>query len=321
MPNNHPFPFHDGAMWLDNSTLSSWMECPRLYQYTWLEQREALWNKTAMNYGKAIHLAIAALTMSCGTTYTKANPDVLNKLLETHFERYPQPPDDHRQLGLAKETIARYIRTYEVEPWSIMEANGFPLIERLLWTNIGNINGIPLNYYGVIDLVVKKPDGTIWIVDHKTTSMLGKTLDYDMAITGQMRGYAWLFEQCFHIQPTGYIVDAIRSLAPGPTALKTSATLEAWWSEQFRRLPFYLNEEQIEEWYQTVNSHIANMLWHHERSWPMNTKSCVNKYGCCSMYQVCTLPKEQRLVALQSNLFTINDWTERTLGEKLTTRK
>src|SRR2546423_2415653 len=316
--NHHPFPFYDNAFWLDNSTLSAWKECSRKYEYDSLELRRATFTKAALNYGKGIHVALAGLALSCGNTYTNANLDQLNKLLATHFERFPQPPDDHRTLGLAQETLRRYISTYEIEPWTIKTANGFPMIERLLWfPGFSNYKGTPINLYGLLDLVVEKHDG-IWIVDRKTTSMLGTMFDYEMAMTAQMKGYCWLFKKAFQIVPMGFIVDAIRSLAPSEKALANKTLLEKWWHEQFRRLPFFVNEDQLDEWEETTKQQIDEMCWQADRQiWPMNDNSCVSKYGRREVYDACSLPKEQRPVALASNFFEENDWVEQTLKGKL----
>src|SRR6266702_4115402 len=216
---NHPFPYFNGAYYIDNSIISTWLECPREYEYEWMDTRTATFTKAALNYGKAMHVALAALAMSCGNQYTDVDLQKLYDLLDFHFDRNLQQADDHLTSGLAKETLRRYIKQYEVEPWTILEANGFPLIERLLHCEISKYNSIPIIFYGVLDLLVQDRSAAKWVVDHKTTSMLGKTFDYDMAMTGQMKGYCWLFQKCFNTLPSGYIVDAIRSLAPSGKAL------------------------------------------------------------------------------------------------------
>ncbi len=314
----HPFPFYNGAYWIDNSLLSTWRECPREHEYENLEKRKAVFAKAALNYGKAMHVALAGLVLSCGNEYTKADLVKLNALLATHFERFPQPLDDHRQLGLAQETLKRYVKMYEIEPWTILQANGFPMVERLVWfPGFMECNGVPINVYGLLDLVVTKY-GEVWIIDHKTTSMLGTMFDFEMQTTWQMKGYAWLFKQAFGRMPMGYIVDAIRSLAPSEKIAGNGATLDKWWTDQFRRLPFFVNEAQLAEWEDNTKQVIEEILWQHGRGfYPMNDKSCVTKYGRCQFYDVCTLPQAQRLVALNSNNFEDNTWTEQTLGGKL----
>ncbi len=276
-----------------------------------------MFNNAARNYGKAMHVALAGLAMSCGSEYTKADVPKLNAMLATHFERYPQPPDDHRQLGLAQETLAKYIQLYEVEPWTILSSNGFPLIERLLHCPISSYNGIPINFFGILDIGVQKSDGD-WVVDRKTTYQLGKNFAFEMAMTGQMRGYCWMYQKCFGKLPMGYIVDAIRTSQPTEKCQADKALLKKFWTEQFARLPFYIDQERLDEWEGNTVATLRRIAGDWEKSqWPMNDKSCVSKYGCCQFYDICSLPFAQRKVALQSNNFSENDWLARNLEGKI----
>ncbi len=318
VPYLHPFPYYKGRYWLDNSAVSSWLECSRNFQYEWQNTRVSTFNRAALNYGKAMHLVLAALRTACGNQYTAADLPKLFKVLDDYFDLNPQPSDDHRTAGLAKETLRRYTSLYEVEPWTILQSSGHPLIERLIYAPFSEYNGIKIMFFGVLDLGVKATDGSKWVVDGKTTSMLGKNFDFDMQTTGQMKGYCWLFKACFGHLPQGYIVDAIRSLAPSEKALADQKLLNKWWSEQFRRLPFFVDQAKVDEWELNTFKYIKKMIrdWQDD-DYTMNTKSCVGKYGLCQFYNVCTLPAEERLVALQSNNFMENDWISRTLANKV----
>ena len=315
--NKHPFPYYNGAYWVDNSALSKWLECPRSYQYECQEERVATFSRAALNYGKAIHLALAALSLSCGNEYTRADLAKIDALLDVHFERNPQPLDDHRTAGLAKETMRRYVKLYEVEPWTILLANGFPLIERLCHCQISSYEGIPVNFFGILDLGVTKSDG-VWIVDRKTTFQIGKLFELTMRTIAQMKGYCWIYQKCFGSLPMGYIVDGIRSNAPSEKALADQKQLNKWWLEQFARPPSYVNQEQVDEWEKETCFHLHDIIKDNKRQhYPMNTQSCVGRYGACNYVNICTLPQAERLVALQSNNYMDNDWTTRTLQGKI----
>lgn len=314
---NYPLPLYNGALWLDNSTIDNWLECPREYEYEVLLKRRNIFGRPAMNYGKCIHQACAALVAKHGSTYTNADLPALDRVIDDYFEVHPQPADDHRQSGLAKETMHRYVRTYEIEPWTVLETNDRPLLERVLWCPLTHWHSFPVNYFALIDLAVRKPDG-IWIKDIKTTSMLGSTFDFDMQVSNQMRGYLWMFHECFDEWPVGYIIDAIRTLSPPATAQKTPQALDAWWAQQFRRLPFYTDKDSVEEWHETLLFNLNELFAQHAAGFfPPNRKSCVGKYGRCQFYDVCTLPRHQRAISLASNNFEDNTWIETTLGGKI----
>lgn len=316
----HPFPFIKGQYWLDNSSFSKFLECPQMYENEVLHKRVAAFNRTALNYGKGIHTALAALALSHGSCYTKANLPKINEVLENYFNKHPQPPDDHRQYGLAKETIRRYVTLYEIEPWKILESGGSPLVERVIWHPLHSYNGIQINYWGLLDLAVTASDKSIWLVDHKTTSMLGKMFSYDMKFSGQMRGYGWLFQKCLGTLPQGYIIDAIRSLAPPDSAMKSANALETWWAGQFMRLPYFLDQSMIDEWVEVTKNQLNTLLFHYENNtFPLNYHACAgNKFGVCQYAESCvSLPKSHRLVALNSNMFIDNKWAEDNLTGKV----
>ncbi len=298
----HPFSYHNGEYWCDNSAISSYLECSRNYEYEYQELRVATFNRVALNYGKGIHVGLAVLSKQCGNDYSSVDLAQLDKVVDDYFDRNPQPLDDHRQASLAKETLHRYVKLYERESWTIRTANGLPFIERLIHAKFSEYNGIPINFFGVVDLCVLASDQRDWIVDRK----------------GQMKGYCWLFKQAFGKLPQGYIVDAIRSLAPSEKALSDQKALDKWWLEQFRRLPFYVDQDKVDEWELNTHRYLKKMIRDFEEgTYVMNTKSCVSKYGRCQFYDICSLPFPQRIVALQSNNFTENDWIERTLGGKV----
>jgi hypothetical protein len=137
-----------------------------------------------------------------------------------------------------------------------------------------------------------------------------------MKATPQMRGYCWAFKRAFGTVPMGYIVDAIRTSVPTQKCLDEclikgdQKALDKWWETQFYREPFYINQEEIDEWEKNTIVLIEELLWHYSRGFiPMKRKWCTNKYGRCQFYDVCTLPAVQRPLMLMSNMFVEDSWT------------
>jgi hypothetical protein len=86
--------------------------------------------------------------------------------------------------------------------------------------------------------------------------------------------------------------------------------LDKWWSEQFYREPFYIDQAELDEWERNTIVIIEEMLWHYSRGYfPQKRKWCVGKYGRCQFYDVCSLPAQQRPLMLQSNMFIEDTWT------------
>lgn len=174
-------------------------------------------------------------------------------------------------------------------------------------------------YSGRIDLPVLRDDNQIFVIDHKTTSILGPTFFDDKKMSAQQKGYAWSFQRLTGMKVRGYEVNAIRVKEPPqyvtngtePRKGGKRQTLEGWWSESIVRERFLLNEGELDEWYENVIELISEFFWRYSRNYfPMKTNWCVGKYGRCSYFDVCsTYPKEDRNLILNSGLYQDNLWS------------
>lgn len=320
-----PLPLRDGALFIDNSIMDEWNECPEQFKNRFLYNRTAAFEKPALNFGTGIHLALAHLER--GLTLEGAIES-----MKWHFDRVPQPPDDHRSPAHAEETIRRYVKHHETDQWRVLQTDKGPFVEfpfayklfngkldSAYWIGGKGTDSLPIFFCGKIDLGIEKPvDLSKWIVDHKTTLQLGKMFSYEMKMSPQMRGYCWAFKKAIGFLPSGYIVNAIRSLAPTNKLMdevrfdpdEGQKKLDKWWTEQFYREPFYIDQAEVDEWERNTIAIIEEMLWHYSRGYfPQKRKWCVGKYGRCQFYDVCSLPAQQRPLMLQSNMFVEDTWT------------
>mgnify|MGYP001581130332 CR=1 FL=1 len=317
-----PLPLTNGALFIDNSVMSEWKQCPEQFKNRFLLNRTAAFEKPALNFGSGIHDALKWLERGFALESALAS-------MADHFVKVPQPPDDHRSPAHAEETIRRYIEHHKTDQWKVLQTDKGPFVEfpfayKLFdsWRDrdydgkIDMPTQIPIFFCGKIDLAIEKGDGTKWIVDHKTTFQLGKMFSYEMKKSAQMRGYCWAFKKATGSLPSGYIVDAIRTNSE-PKGVTNDCLLEdsdeprkKWWREQFFREPFYIDQAEINEWELNTIAIIEQMLWHHSHGYfPQNDSWCVGKYGRCQFYDVCSLPVNQRPLMLQSNMFVEDTWT------------
>jgi hypothetical protein len=174
---------------------------------------------------------------------------------------------------------------------------------------------IPVFYTGKIDLPISL-DGEVFILDHKTTSLLGPSFFDRMRRSAQQRGYCWAFQQLTAQIVSGYVVNALRTKEPplyvteGKTSRAgKSQSPESWWADSLQRERFYLTPTDLDEWKTTTISRLEEFFFHYQRGYmPDNAESCT-KYGRCSYYDVCTLTAEDRGIMLSSGAFTTNDWS------------
>jgi hypothetical protein len=173
---------------------------------------------------------------------------------------------------------------------------------------------IDVMYSGRIDLAAML-ENTLFVIDHKTTGMLGKQFFERAAMMAQQLGYCWSFQELTKQRVNGYMVNAIRTKEPPrwindpDKATPKGSSPESWWRDSFQRERFYVTPTQLEEWRNNTIELMNTFFWHYERDYmPMHTSWCT-QFGRCPYYDVCTLPAEQRGMMLESNLYTYNNWS------------
>lgn len=343
-------PLVDGCLFIDNS---GWMEslstCHRLHQYKSLRRRIRTEEKPALSFGSALHTALEY-------RYVKAQnqriepwlDDDIGTILQAMFDAHPTPEGDWRTLNWAVEIFRRYNERYSIEDFNLLKyatpvacpycttSSSDPckwcdstrlrsvMVEMSfalpLFTWEGSIPGlptsIPVYYSGKIDLPISI-DGNIFILDHKTTSLLGSYFFDRMRMSAQQRGYCWAFQQLTGLPVSGYVVNAIRTKEPpqyitndaAPTRRNTKQTAEGWWYDSLQRERYYLTKSDLVEWKDTAIERINEFFWHYQRGLlPMNTESCT-KWGRCAYYDVCSLSSDDREQFLTSTSFSDNTWS------------
>jgi hypothetical protein len=277
-----------------------------------------------LRYGTHIH---SALALRAATHPTSFNESAQLEALSFDFSRDPCEIEEWRNAANAAKVLQAYNRKYHDEPFTVLQHNGSPMIELSFACVAGVIDGVTIVYSGRIDLVAQSERG-VFVLDHKTTSMLGDTFWQDMAVSDQMRGYCWALRESDQtkVEPTGYIVDAICTresitravyddlvgdfvmVAEGGKPSKSKAV-----PVELERRTFYTKEppKQLEEWHTNFMMKTEVWLWMLRKGrFPMNRANhCVGRYGLCDYYSVCELPHAQRADALASGAFKDNEWS------------
>lgn len=282
--------------------------------------------------------------------------DEVATLLHAFYEENPVPEGDWRTLNWAVEVFRRYNQKYPTEEFSLLKyekpvpcpychgqgevpdeeqptvdcvwCNGtgertamveMPFVLHL-YDHIPSMRGndvvcIPVLYTGKIDLPLSL-DGSIWIMDNKTSKDLGPFFWTRMKMSSQMRGYCWAFEELTGQPVKGYMVNGIRTKEPpqyvnnGTTFRNKAQSPEQWWAESFHRERYYLQSGWKDQWKQNTIARMEEFFWHYSRGYmPMNTESCT-KYGACPYIDVCEMESDERLNFLESpTLYTNNEWS------------
>ncbi len=299
-----PLPLIDNHLFIDNSFLEKLNCCPRAVEYSYLHKRVASWSKAALNFGGAVHHALAIRYRDFPDLALSSDEDLQMEELSKWFAEKPNPMEDHRTLDLAQKLIRAYNSRFQGEEFASLTFNGSPAVELPFVFRLCKIGDITILYCGRIDLVVTS-DGLIFVVDHKTTSMMGEQFFKGLSVSPQMVGYASGVEAILPKEKcAGFIVNAIK--VPKPTKTKGDGVD----SDCFQRHRTYLQEGQLAEWRQNTIALVEEFLWNYSRGiLPQKKSWCVNKFGLCEFFGVCELPADNRSLMLSTGQFTNNDWS------------
>lgn len=200
-------------------------------------------------------------------------------------------------------------------PTTIFEAWGFGTLtndetKERAHNPATNVFSVPvrIEWSGIVDMLAEV-NGSLYVVDHKTTSILSQDFFDGFEIAMQPVGYFSAVRAAFPDLPIkGFLANVLACRKPVAAVTKsgrptTSKPFEAlrrqynysdWHVEEFKRDALALIEELF--------ANLTNTYFPRKTTW------CVGKYGKCPFFDVCALPPEQRMSMLQSDNYTNNTW-------------
>jgi len=307
-------PLVDGdTLFIDNSSLEHFTTCPRQALYSLVRRLKPAGERTALNFGGIIHKILEARYRACTALHAQT-PDVTQVMLATaqrEFDKWTPPEDDYRTFSCAVELIRRYEDAYPFEQFEVVRGlDGSPMIEVPFAIPLGliptNIDGkditIKIVWTGRIDMAyISENGGGLYVMDHKTTSVMGPSYFSAFTISHQLYGYAWAVEQLTGKPVTAVVINALGVRKP----TRTGKAFE------FKRDVIPVQRGLLDEWKRDCLYIVADFVEMCRRGYlPKHTAWCVGKFGECPFRKVCTLETDdQREMMLQSGEFVKNDWS------------
>jgi len=315
-----PIPLDDSdTFFIDNSTLERHVTCPRSAEYYILNKRETNVDKPALAFGGIFHKILEARYLR-GTDYiTEADTNAMLLAAQEGFAAYSPPDDDFRNYGAAVAGIQHYAQTYPVEPWNILPVDGkpaieigfaFPIgevsIEDTIWVKEPNgtvrqryVKSIIIVWKGRIDMVYIS-QGSIYGLDHKTTSIMGPQFFKEFELSHQVHGYAWAIEQLIGQRIRGFTINGLGFRKPTRTGEQFT----------FKRHTIPIYDGLLDEWVKDTIYIVSDFFEMCRRGYlPKHTKWCQGKYGACPYKPVCTLPTDaQRKIYLNTGEYKDVTW-------------
>lgn len=257
----------------------------------------------------------------------------------TFTESPPSLYPDYRTSDYAVQSFHSYINHYKDEVLTPYVHEGKPLVEFSFayplgktelptsvfksWgygtlTNDSEIEAslpesnatvpVHIEWTGIIDMLAEVND-SLYVVDHKTTSIISQDFFDGFEIAMQPTGYFSAMKAAFPDLPIkGFMANVLACRKPVAAVTKSGKPTTSKPFEAFRR-QYHYSDWHVNEFKQDalalVEELFANVT---NQFFPKKTQWCVGKYGKCPYFDVCSLPPQSRLDMLMSDQYINNTW-------------
>lgn len=229
-----------------------------------------------------------------------------NKALEA-MEPWPvsiQPETDRHKRSKAR---MEKIFTEYVEKYAVRDINDFEILRGEQFFDVFN-EELGIRWCGRTDqLLRRKRNGAVVVLDHKTTSAMGKLYFEQYEHSFQLPGYAWAANQIFTESVSEVMLDVVYTLSA---------------RHEFFRRTFRYTPADFKEWAQNVKMYVDEinyMLDNHlydPSAWKKNWNECT-RYGRCQFTDVHFLtPHGDSRMRVLSNDYGIERWDPRRLDDE-----
>ena len=279
---------------MSNSSYSLWACRVRGLLGHCLRLQPAQKGSLALDYGTSIHAGLEKLML--GEDLDSATEAFIKTATELNIDKWL---DDKRCINRGIETLAAWqmykrnlIHDYQAIEMDINGENG-RAVELSVHKQVGEFDtriGYVCGYWsGRVDAVVKYKD-RLWILDHKTSSMLGDKFLDDKLRSNQFLGYWFLLNDTIRKQFGENLAGVLLNVICTGRKEVAFETYE---------VPFA--EWQIQEWFEETKINLGKIINYLVNITEIDNpralqerELCVGKYGKCPFFDVCNTTENAR---------------------------
>ena len=278
----------------DFTTLDTFQTCRRKYYWFAVRHLQTRTKSNALLFGGAIHDAL-------DTHY--AERDMAKAITNFKATYKDREGDDLRTVANGAKLLENYARVYEKEPFELLNKPeaGFVF-------PIGDIM-----YGGRMDLPVRW-DGAIWIMEHKTTSVIRSTYFRQFDLDKQVTGYIVAAEAFTGEKCIGCLINALEPWKE----LKRPTARSKKPEDHFQRYPVTRSPMLKERFKLNVNRLVRDILWCEENNefYEAEKKEACFYYNYdCPYKMLCQYGDDPRMIKKE---YVVQKWQPYKLESKET---
>lgn len=295
-------------MKVDNFALSTHQTCPAKYDLRIRQGYTTRYRSGALGFGGALHAGLAEWYKGKG----------IGAALQAIHEVWPDnlPIDDYRTKEKCLNTMVEYSKNYPMETFKVIGMPDNPVVEVAFTIETGMYLPCdecwlldsepfeplcencqkpkePIEYGGIFDTLVEF-SGQVFILEHKSTSVLGPSYFNQFKPNNQVTGYIWGASEMSGTKVNGAIINAIGIYKAGKTKFERHITTR--------------NATAIEEWKRDVYAECLAIKSNERREHFSKRTSACTLYGLCEFHSIHTLDHEtERRKRLETD-YVVDKW-------------
>ena len=271
----------------DYSMMQSFLDCRRMYNYRYNMGYVLAKEATAPNFGAGIHTAL-------DSWYVDKNVEKAVGVFNANYKENLEI-DDKRTARMGEWILRNYHEHYKDQALVLLQAET-PFEIRLPAPNHNTV-------IGRIDKIIEW-DGSIWVMDHKTTSSIGVTYPKKAEPNLQFDTYLWAAAQMGY-KAQGVIMDSLL-VAKGLLEAASRARLTP-----LLRIDSYRSKEKQAEFLEIIYGIQCDVFrCEKECRWTPNYGNCA-QFGECPYRRVCIEEANLRDRILKGSEYKVEFWDPR----------
>lgn len=267
------------AVW-DNSMRKVFKLCPKKFEYEFIKRYRPVRFSQHLQGGMAF---AHGMEVARNAFYKEglSHEDAVVKgwlTVVSDYSTYESLESDVKTAAAMSSALAYYFSVWRMDhdfviPYNFGNGNlGLEFSFALPLDVLHPVTGQPILYYGRMDMLGERENGTVWIVDEKTASRLGTSWVEGWALDSQFTGYAWAVRE-YGLKVHGAIIRGISILSSGHSHAQSLQPRPDW---------------MVNRWKMQVERDIrsAILMWS-SGEFDFDLADGCKSYGGCSFKNVC----------------------------------
>lgn len=273
------------VVYVNSSSLEILNACPKKSYYALVRGARGGDENVALSFGQAIHEGLKAYYSFPLASRSPGVAVAAFGLAAKHLKNLPA--DDKRSYTRGVQILEHYARAYKDDPWLIYSDARGPIVERDFEFELLKHDGLVIKLFGTVDAVfIHSETKEVVLVDHKTTSSLGKDFYGKPNPNHQITGYLLALNESFKIKTHTAMLNGIQ-------VAKTQFGLARSFTNR--------TESDYDEYKEMVAYRVIEHLRARETGvFPMAGYPACVQWGGCQYKEICESHVSQRENVLQS---------------------